>query len=344
MLTLATPRARVRGTEPDRGYWVDVWGAIRLLRRRWYIALPSIILSVGIAALAFASIPTRYESTGAVVLTSPASGPRFSGNTAPQDVVRVNPLLAFDGSLTTTALLLSQILGDPQTHVELGATSETGTTYVASTGDANGPFVFVTVESNSAEAAQLMVGKVLDRARQELEERQRSLQAPEPTFITSEMIVQPTEAEGKIGGKVRYAGASMIVLLLMTTALTFGSDSFIDKRNRRRALRDGGAAAEQPEPPAAEPPAAGKSAATPQQPPLPATPVPQLTPAGPQRFQLPPVGREEPTVNGAGRLRQSRHQSPTAGHAPRSADAEATVIISPAEAAKAWPGKPDSNG
>ncbi|MEU4742527.1 hypothetical protein AB0G02_18985, partial [Actinosynnema sp. NPDC023658] len=220
---------------------MDFWGAVRTLRRRWYIALPAAITAVAVAAGVFLSIPTRYQSSGVMVLTSPSAGGTFSEKISPEDAVRVNPLLAFDGSLSTTSQILAQILADPKTRKEsLGLDKDSTDNFTAAGGGQAGPFLFVTADGSSPEAAERMVTKVMEFATQELDKQQTSLKAPASTFITSQVIVNPTAAEAQIGGKVRYAGAAFVLLMLLTMAATFGGDSVLNHVRRRREAREGG--------------------------------------------------------------------------------------------------------
>lgn len=212
---------------------MDFWGTVRVLRRRWYIALPAVLLTGILALSVYVSVPTRYESSGVLVLTSPAAGGRYTANTKPEDVVRVNPLLQFDGSLTTTAQILTQVLGDPKTAEELAGKGSTSV-YTANTGPVGGPLLFITTESDSAESAEGLVGKVLEKTVAELAAQQKALNAPEQTFITAQILVKPTTASAKIGGKVRYVGAATVVLLLLTLASTFAADSIMLKAKRRK--------------------------------------------------------------------------------------------------------------
>lgn len=216
------------------GERMDFWGAVRTLRRRWYIAVPSAFVAVAVAVGIFVSIPTRYQSSGVMVLTTPAAGGTFSQKVTPEEAVKINPLLAFDGSLATTSQILSQILADPKTREKLGIVKGSPLNYTVTGGGQNGPFLFVTADSDTPEAAEKMVTTVLEFATKELDDQQRKLKAPESTFITSQVIVNPTEAEAQIGGKVRYAGAAFVLLMLLTTAATFGSDSILNHLRRRR--------------------------------------------------------------------------------------------------------------
>ena len=271
---------------------MDFWGAVRTLRRRWYIALPAAITAVAVAAGVFLSIPTRYQSSGVMVLTSPSAGGTFSENISPDDAVRVNPLLAFDGSLSTTSQILAQILADPKTRKEsLGIDKDSPDNFTAAGGGQSGPFLFVTADSNTPEGAERMVTTVMEYATKELDKQQTSLKAPESTFITSQVIVNPTAAEAQIGGKVRYAGAAFVLLMLLTTAATFGGDSILNQLRRRREAREGkatastgsaGSAVGPAEVPAAPPPAA----------------APPPSPNGaPRRPPGPPVRRPQPTAS-----------------------------------------------
>ncbi|WP_158843709.1 hypothetical protein [Saccharothrix deserti] len=218
---------------------MDFWGAVRTLRRRWYIALPSALVAVAVAAGVFLSIPTRYQSSGVMVLTSPAAGGTFSEKVSPDEAVRVNPLLAFDGSLSTTSQILAQILADPKTRREsLGIAKDSPDNFTAAGGGQAGPFLFVTADSNTPEAAERLVTTVMEFATKELDKQQTSLKAPASTFITSQVIVNPTAAEAQIGGKVRYAGAAFVLMMLLTTAATFGGDSVLNHLRRRREARE----------------------------------------------------------------------------------------------------------
>jgi hypothetical protein len=217
---------------------MDFWGAVRVLRRRWYIALPSVVFAIGVSLMVFLSIATKYQSSGTMLLTTPAAGGSFSQKTAPEDAVRINPLLAFDGSLSTTSQIIAQVLADPRTREGLGVKAGSPDSFTATGGGQTGPFLFVLGESETPERAEAMVAAVLDHARKELEARQRDLNAPESTFITSQVIVSPTKAEAQIGGKVRYGGAALVLLLLLTTATTFAADSVLGKLKRRKATRE----------------------------------------------------------------------------------------------------------
>jgi hypothetical protein len=74
-----------------------------VLLRRWYVTLPALIISLGLAAAVFGSVPAKYASKGTIVLLSPGASRSDTGQSSP-----TNPLLSFDGSLTTVSTALIQ--------------------------------------------------------------------------------------------------------------------------------------------------------------------------------------------------------------------------------------------
>ena len=292
---------------------MDFWGTVRVLRRRWYIALPAVLLTGILALYVYITVPTRYESSGVLVLTSPAAGGKYSGNTKPEDVVKVNPLLQFDGSLTTTAQILTQILGDPKTAEELAGKKSTAT-YTANTGPVGGPLLFISTEADSAESAEGLVGKVLEKTVNELAAQQKALNAPEQTFITAQILVKPTTASAKIGGKVRYVGAATVVLLLLTIASTFAADSIMLKAKRRKDAKESGAAPSEKD-------------TTP-------APLPPVRPQGPPHG--PPLPPPHPQSNGNG----GQPQRPAPQGLPN-AHQKTVIIPAPKPPDPAWPTKDD---
>lgn len=213
---------------------MDFMGAIRLLLRRWYVVVPTMLVSAALAAVTFFSIPTSYQSNGVMVLTSPAAGPSFSALVKPEDVPRVNPLLAFDSSLSTTAQIVIQVLRDPATAADIGIGEDSDLKFDVNTGDLPGPFIFVEVTGSSAQQVRDTVGRILDRAQSELASRQRALDAPEQTFITAQMLVQPTEPTPLIGGKARFTAAALLLGGILTLTAPFAFESITARRSGRR--------------------------------------------------------------------------------------------------------------
>jgi len=189
---------------------MDFWTTVRALMKRWRIALPVYAVSLGVAGAVFLLVSTQYESTGTLVLTSSASGARETLGSAE----KVNPLLAFDGSLTTTAQIVIETLKDPAIQKDHGIVDGSPVSYQIGNGQLAGPFVVVVATADNPAAANRAAAGMLALARQELDDRQQSLQAPEKTYIQAEPVISPTPGQAKIGGKVRYAAVALVLAFL----------------------------------------------------------------------------------------------------------------------------------
>ncbi|GAA5172754.1 hypothetical protein [Amycolatopsis dongchuanensis] len=209
---------------------MDFWATIRVLVRRWYVAVPVFLVALGLAGGVYASVDTQYESTGTIVLTSPAAGARAGAGPSPE---KINPLLAFDGSLTTSAEILIQSLQDPATVKQFEHVDGVKTTYEVGNGQLSGPFVVVVADAAAPQAAEKTVAAVLDLARKQLADRQQALQAPQSTYISADQVINPTPAEAKIGGKVRYAAVALALGLVAGLTAAYGFESFQQHRKRK---------------------------------------------------------------------------------------------------------------
>jgi uncharacterized protein involved in exopolysaccharide biosynthesis len=210
---------------------VDFWKTLLVLVRRWYVAIPALAVSAGLAAMAYQSIPPKYQATGSVVLLTPTHGASGSASKSGP----TNPLLSFDGSLETTAQLLTQVLLSPAVAEQLASEGATGDYQV---GDANigGPFVNVVATGRSAAESQRTVTLVLNRARVELLDRENKLSAPRSSYISVEDVVRPTVAKVLVGGKMKGAGAALALGMAASLGSAFMIESIVENRRERRGV------------------------------------------------------------------------------------------------------------
>ncbi len=213
---------------------MDLWKTIVVLLRRWYVAVPVFVVTLGLAAGTYAAVPMRYESTGTVVLTSPAEG---ASSEATKQRGLTNPFLAFDMSLGVSAAIIIQSLTTESVQKELGADGE-DTTYVISGAEIGGPFINVVAESTSEEVAKGTVTRVLERVQKDLEDRQTALLAPPGTFIKVETVIQPTKPEPQRGGKLRAAGAAVVLGLAAMLTVVYGLESRAQARRKKQGGKD----------------------------------------------------------------------------------------------------------
>ncbi len=210
------------------GGTLDFWKTLVVLVRRWYVAVPTLVMSLGLAAVTFESVPPKFEASGSVVLLSPSGGASTSS-----DRVQTNPLLSFDDSLSTVSTALTQVLLSPQVVKELqgqGATAD----YEVGNGNLSGPFINVVADASSPAEAQQTVRLVLQRARTELRSREDAHHAPPATYIQVDNLIEPSEAKQLFGGKVRAGGAALALGLAASLSMAFLVESIGENRRERR--------------------------------------------------------------------------------------------------------------
>lgn len=184
---------------------------VRALLVRWYIAAAGLLLTLLAAGIAFASVPVQYISTGSAVLVRPK-----------QVGTAMNPLLSFDPSLSTTALILINGLNAPGVPGELGLTpGKDKFTVQSATSSYAGdqivqPFINVTAQSPTADGAARIVASVLDRARAGLQDEQKSLGVTRSNYIKFQTLVSATPPKPVLTTALVLPGAIGIAGVLAT--------------------------------------------------------------------------------------------------------------------------------
>lgn len=209
---------------------MDFWKTLGVLLRRWYVSVPVFVISLALGGGVFFKTPTQYQSTGTMVLTAPTAGANVaidpSKATGPG-----NPLLDFEGSLTITTQLLIQSLSSPDVQQQL--TTEGAASFQAGDGNTGGPFVVILSTANSPAQAELTVNLALKYAQNELDARQKNLNAPPSTFIGTQSVVSPTTATTKISGKLKTGGIALVGGLVVSLLVAYGIESFSTRRRKR---------------------------------------------------------------------------------------------------------------
>lgn len=203
---------------------------VRTLLRRWCITVPGIMLSLTIAGITFTLIPPHYTSSSIAVLVQPKRPELLNG---------ANPLLAFNESVNTSALMLTEALNTPAIGYDLGLTPGTDTFTVKNVGSANTgggtnqPFIYVTAQSSTPEKTADIVVDVMNRARQELADRQAALHVTRQNEISLQSVVDTTTPKLAPGLSLAAAGAALTLGLTMTIIVAYTRDGVLARQRRR---------------------------------------------------------------------------------------------------------------
>ncbi|MEV4891760.1 hypothetical protein AB0K48_20495 [Nonomuraea sp. NPDC055795] len=223
---------------------MDFWSTIGVLFRRWYVVLPAFALAIFASLAVYRTVPVQYASNAVIALTLPKNGGVLPYNPKEPNP-ELNPLIVTERGLTATASILIAALNSPDVATELGAPPGGAVELSVNNGSsnleamANGPLVYIEVESPSPDLSRELVQRVSARARVELREREMQVAAPATTYIVVTDVVAPTAPEPRLARKSR----AMVVALALggMAALTsaYAAESFALAR-RRRVAKDAG--------------------------------------------------------------------------------------------------------
>ncbi|WP_436758527.1 hypothetical protein [Streptosporangium sp. V21-05] len=229
---------------------MEFWKTILDLARRKRVGFPLAGLALLAAVVVFSMVPPRYVSSASMVLTTPPAG----GTTDPaKPPGRSNPLLQFSDGLRTTAGILILSMNTEAVATELGIVKDGPVTVTINDGRTNpnmlgilmnGPFVYLEVESDSAEVTRTVMARTQFRLRTELVRRQEVLGAPRSTFIGFVEVVPAAYPAMDRSGTWQAAGGAAFAVIL----LGLGTVYAVERRRVFRRRRSGDGPPDEPRP------------------------------------------------------------------------------------------------
>ncbi|MFB6614471.1 Wzz/FepE/Etk N-terminal domain-containing protein [Streptomyces sp. NPDC085524] len=195
----------------------EIW---RVMRRRWYVLIPGLVITAVLAAAVHFLVPVEYRSQSTVtLLNSEKATKAFDGN----------PFLSTQTSLTGMADALARNLNSDGAIADLKALGVTGTPEAKIADNALGPFMWLTV-SGSNPAAVLKSDQIFtEYAEKRLKEFQTQQSVAPDAMIRMDTIVPPQQPEAQTKSRIQFlvmAGALGFVLSLVATF-------FVEARKRR---------------------------------------------------------------------------------------------------------------
>jgi hypothetical protein len=218
---------------------MDFWGTLNVLIRRWYYALPALVVTFAICGVVYVTIPPTYVSNVVLVLTASTNGGSLTTNPKAGETLS-NPLLNSDKGLSMSAAILIQDMSSPEVGTKVGITPGGPTTYTVGNGSSNpelldnGPFVFIEVKSSTPQAARSVAAALSNQAGIELAAEQKQLDAPLQTYVSAREVVPVTTpvAEGK--SRSRAAAAALVIGFIVSLTAAFGGESLAQARQGRQ--------------------------------------------------------------------------------------------------------------
>lgn len=241
---------------------MDLAEIFRVMRRRWYVLLPGLLLTACLTVAVALVVPVTYQSQSTVVLlNSQKATVAYDGN----------PFLSTQTSLTGMADSLARNLNSDISLRELKSRGAKGTFEAKLADNAQGPLMWLTV-TGTDKAAVLASDRILTAyAKERLNQFQRQQSVAPKAMIRMTTIVPPQNPVAQTKTRLEYLIMAGGLGLVVSLVATF----YVEARRRSRtavAQPDGtagpdgsetaGPAGSESAGPAASPdPAAGEPAA-----------------------------------------------------------------------------------
>ena len=184
---------------------MDIWDGMRIVMKRWKVALPIFLAFAVLAIVGSGMIDGEYSADGSVILLGPNS--QSGGDTADPagGGTDVNPLIVGCNTCETVARAVQLSLSSTEAKAAIKA--EGLSTKYNIVVENRTPLMTITASSGSPTNAVDTLNGVIDRINEELETRQSDINAPSDQRITANVLSQDTAAKGDFGGRSKARAA-----------------------------------------------------------------------------------------------------------------------------------------
>ncbi|MEV7966783.1 hypothetical protein AB0O34_12485 [Sphaerisporangium sp. NPDC088356] len=203
---------------------MDLLDSLRALLRRWPVTVALLAVTIAATVGALIAIPWQYESKATVVFLSSRKGSQPVGG---------NPWLAFDGSLTITAEVISRGMSDERTLQKLKDEGKTADFTVGLAQDSRGPLLDITATGADPKVAQATMETLATLSQDRLTEMQRKSAILPDATIRAELVTSTDKAELTPEKKIRTLVIIFAAGMLLTVGVPLFLESLAQKRRRQ---------------------------------------------------------------------------------------------------------------
>jgi hypothetical protein len=211
---------------------VDLWDLTRLLLRRWYFAVPMLVISVALVVVAARTVSPDYKATGYMqLIPAPSAGKVADPKAKPRPT---NPWL----DLGYAALGNAAVLTVTDTPSLDRLKKEGYTDSVVITLNQQTPLLEIEAVGNSKEQASSTIKEVIRLLQADITAKQKQYGAQSEDIISTLVINDGSSPEQDSGKVKRLLVVAAGLGVLLTTAATIALDYWLRRRARRKAGAD----------------------------------------------------------------------------------------------------------
>lgn len=210
----------------------EIW---RVMRRRWYVLLPGLLITAALVAGVHLVVPVTYRSQSTVtLLNSQKATVAYDGN----------PFLSTQASLTGMADGLARNLNSDASLADLKELGVTGTPEAKIADNALGPFVWLIVTGSDPDRVLESDRKLTAYAEKRLAEFQAKQNVAPDAMIRMATIVPPQEPVAETKTRLQYLVMAGGLGLVLSMVAAF----YVEARKRSHKPTPKPAPAPKPEP------------------------------------------------------------------------------------------------
>lgn len=211
---------------------MDIWTVLKACARRWYVFVPVLALTMGLAYTQMKAAPPAYLATSTATVTGPSLVP----GQEPGEVIEVNPFETLGGSLTQTSKVLVALMDSTPKRDAFQA--EGVTADYAVTQDES--VIYFDVAGDDPDEVVASATRLVELLDVEIAALQsRAVEAPESRIRAVAVSLPTTADEDPVAG-IRVFAVIAALGLILSVAAALVTDAVMQGR-RRRAVRAGGA-------------------------------------------------------------------------------------------------------
>ncbi|MFE5717113.1 O-antigen ligase family protein [Streptomyces erythrochromogenes] len=200
---------------------------VAVLRRRWYVIVPALVLSLLAALHLYRSVPVAYQSQSSVALLDSSAASKLPPSFG-------NPISNAGGALVVTADVLIRTLSGADSARELHSLGVTDPYTVGFAANTSGPLLTLTVTGTDREKVLEETNILTGFAGEQLNALQAAAKVQPAYMVQTAPVVLPQTPVPQLKSRYQQVLGVLIVGVGSGFTLSFVADALLAARRRRR--------------------------------------------------------------------------------------------------------------
>lgn len=207
--------------------FVSIRELVAVLRRRWYVIVPAILLSLLAALHLYRSVPVAYQSQSSVALLDSSAASKLPPSFG-------NPISNAGGALVVTADVLIRTLSGADSARELHSLGVSDPYTVGFAANTSGPLLTLTVTGTDREKVLEETNTLTGFAGEQLNALQAAAKVQPAYMVQTAPVVLPQTPVPQLKSRYQQVLGVLIVGVGAGFVLSFVADALLAARRRRR--------------------------------------------------------------------------------------------------------------